>query len=488
MKKQLLSGVMFALSISTFTFSQQYPPQKQLVFDAMPSIDKPDFLEKIIDPTFKSTVIRISDQSEFNKTSNNLSIRHHYSKSQAWNSDGTLIKLHGWPSPILDGKTFKLLKTIRPPGGHTSWANTKPNIIYGAGSDNRIKMLDVNTNTQTTIATLEEFAHVSFGNYEGNLSNDDKYIALQCSSGTSKTMIVYDLENKKIQSRLNTTLWPNNISMSQSGKFVLIQWGVDGTTAEKGIWAYNTSDFSPVRNMFPSGGGHFDYGIDINGNEVVVGSNGNLSHPAARGLCMKNIVTGTTTLLISDAQMSYSIHVSCRNNKRPGYAYLSEFQASGTRTNVGNYQKVFAVKLDPNANNNALTESYVHVHHSNYENYEWETHASSNRDGSMVIFKSDWMGGGSAEVNSYVAYMQAPTSYEEATNNTLINVYPNPASGELFISHAPIGSEISISDMSGRVLLTEKTNQENTRINLQAFSKGIYLLKADKITQKLIIE
>jgi hypothetical protein len=62
-------------------------------------------------------------------------------------------------------------------------------------------------------------------------------------------------------------------------------------------------------------------------------------------------------------------------------------------------------------------------------------------------------------------------------NNSQIQIYPNPASGELFISSAPIGSEISISDMSGRVLLNEKINSENQKIDVSNLKSGVYLAK-----------
>jgi hypothetical protein len=69
-----------------------------------------------------------------------------------------------------------------------------------------------------------------------------------------------------------------------------------------------------------------------------------------------------------------------------------------------------------------------------------------------------------------------------------IQIYPNPANGELFISSAPIGSEISISDMSGRVLLTEKINSNNHKIDVSNLKSGIYLAKIGDEFRKILIQ
>ncbi|HEX8546400.1 MAG TPA: hypothetical protein VF691_05520, partial [Cytophagaceae bacterium] len=337
------TACIWLLALGTnLSYSQTYPPQKQLAVDAMPSVSKPAYLKPMVDPVFNTTIVRISDRSVFNSKHAGLDYFHHYAKNQPWNSDGTFIKLHGWPSAILDGNTFEYIKYITPPGGHTTWANTQPNIIYGAGNDNKLRMLDISTNTATEIATFSDFTHVSYGSWESNMSNDDRFIALQCSSATQKAILVYDVLNKKEVARMNAPVWPNNVGMSQSGKYVLVQWDVAGTAQYQGIWAYNTSGLSPVRNVNPSKGGHYDYGYDTQNNEVVVGNT-----ITDRGLAMTRIDNGAKTELLSDAQMSWYIHVSCRNVKRPGWAYLTEFADVNTQKSKPNFQKIFAVKLDP---------------------------------------------------------------------------------------------------------------------------------------------
>ncbi len=391
---------------ANLTFSQVYPPEEQLVYHQLSNTPKPAYLSPITDPVFGTTVTRITDQSTFNTYHNGLGVFHHYAKTQPWNSDGTLIKLEGWPSAILNGQTFEFIKTVNPSGGHHTWSNTQPNIIYGTNHPNYdgncIARLDVDTNTRTLIQCFDQYEYVSHGEWEGNMSNDDRYMALQCRrpSGTME-IACYDFVTNAIISTLPAPIWPNNVTMSQSGQYVIVQWNVEGTGAVQGTWAYNSNDMSPVRNLTARGGAHFDYGYDTNGNEVIVGP---VSYN--RELQMRRIDNGAITTLLSESQMGYPIHVSCRNLNRPGYAYISEFAASYAVTTNPYYQKVFAVKLDPSANANAPTETFAQPHHSTNVNYNRSTFGVPNRNGSVVMFRSDWEGDANSEINSYVAFMQ----------------------------------------------------------------------------------
>jgi len=387
-------------------FGQVYPPETQLVFNQMPNVSKPGYLAPITDPVFGTTVVRISDQAVFNTHHNGLITNHHYSKTQAWNSDGTMIKLRGWPSAILDGNTYQFIKTVTPPGGHHTWSNTKPNIIYGSNNPNYdgncIAQLDVNTNTRSLIACFNQYSKVSMGDYEGNMSNDDRYMAIQCDKTSGGVEVAcYDFVTNNIVATINGgTTWPNNVTMSQSGNYIVVQWGVSGTGATQGIWAYDRTNVNNRQFISYRPGIHYDLGYDTQGNEVAVATFG-----STRALQMIRLDNGVTTNLLSENQMAWPIHVSCRNTNRPGWVYISDFEASYGEPSKPNYQKIFAVKLDPAVNGNAVVQVFAQPHHSTNINYERSTFGTPNRDGSRVMFRSDWMGNASSEINSYVAFM-----------------------------------------------------------------------------------
>jgi hypothetical protein len=70
------------------------------------------------------------------------------------------------------------------------------------------------------------------------------------------------------------------------------------------------------------------------------------------------------------------------------------------------------------------------------------------------------------------------TGVNEITVENLFTVYPNPASTEINIKAdvSLIGSVYTIYDNTGKLVLIEKINSENTLIELGNLSRGIYLL------------
>ena len=415
----------FALSCSlltccTETIAQQYPPETALVFQAMPTVSFPNYLEPIQDPTFGTTITRISDKQAFGST--NKVVAHMYSKKQPWNSDGSRIILHRWPAPLLDGSTYKFIKFVNVPGEYSEWSNTDPNKIYGIQNPNSWQSVNVNTNTVTTIRTFTEYDEVSFGNWEGHLSNDDKYVAFQCKKGTNNILMVYDIPNNTVVSILNVGSNLNDaIAMSQSGKYVLVWWESDGNARYQGIELYdrNLKFLRQVGQKVL----HSDAGYDTNGNEVFVCQDVYNSPNNDKSVYTVRLDNGAVTKVLDGAKMSWPIHLSCRNTKRPGYAYFSEFEETYGVPTKPNYQKVFALKLD----GSEKVENYAHVHHSTFIDYEWSPFACPNRDGSKVMFRSDWMAGNVGPVYSYVAEYHPLTTNIEEEISEKASISPNPS-------------------------------------------------------------
>jgi photosystem II stability/assembly factor-like uncharacterized protein len=73
-------------------------------------------------------------------------------------------------------------------------------------------------------------------------------------------------------------------------------------------------------------------------------------------------------------------------------------------------------------------------------------------------------------------------------NVNQLSVYPNPASEEIFIDNASVGSEISISDISGRVLLNKTVQNSKQGIDISSLSTGIYLVKVGQEMRKISVK
>ena len=69
-----------------------------------------------------------------------------------------------------------------------------------------------------------------------------------------------------------------------------------------------------------------------------------------------------------------------------------------------------------------------------------------------------------------------------------IEIYPNPASDFVTIkTHNNIGDLITISDISGRTLITEEVTDDDIQINIADLVKGLYIIKVGDKSKKLII-
>ena len=64
-----------------------------------------------------------------------------------------------------------------------------------------------------------------------------------------------------------------------------------------------------------------------------------------------------------------------------------------------------------------------------------------------------------------------------------LNIYPNPTTGLLYISGHEPGSELTLTDMRGRVVMTEVLTANNGQIELGAVAKGMYFLNVVKGNQ-----
>jgi hypothetical protein len=339
----------------------------------------PAYLAPFAESLSGNTVTRISDQNVFGTSGQNL--RHNYSTDQPWNSDETLIKLAGYPAAILDANTYELLRWADIPSTG-KWANTNPNIIYGT-SGNSFVAYNVTSNTTNTLRTFSGYSSISFGYGEGNLSNDDRYIGFIGSSNGDRIYIVYDILNDVITGERNVGSggdldW---FSVSASGNYAVAAWRPDGTGPNAGYKVYDIT--LTTEQHLNDNTAHSDFGIDANGNDVIVAYGYEPEWNQGFYLKYIRLDTGEVTPLFSYPGGIWGGHVSTRNIDRPGWAYISEGCCTD---NPVAPREIFAIKLD-----NSNTIERFAKHHSDYDaGYGHEAQAVPNRDGTKVLFASNW--------------------------------------------------------------------------------------------------
>jgi hypothetical protein len=377
-----------------------------------PSLPQPSYLQPVTDPISSTIVTRVSDQAAFE--SNLPALRHVYSKNQPWNADESYLLLNfKYPAALLDGQTYQFIRWVRQPS-QSVWSNISPSILYGleANTNHFVKLDLAQADRYTVLHKFTEYDRIDFGQWNGNLSNDDRYAALAGIKAGKLDLLIYDLLTDQVIAR--TTQPPgtierstsirnhqiitariDSVSMSPSGKYVVLQYHQAGKGANRGIHLLDRS-LKFVRQLSQVGGSHYDSCVNSTGAETIV-----VQDDLTSAIVSVDYSTGKKTTLLPAAQSNYNIHISCRNLNRPGWVYISEF-AGTPDPNWKARDRTFALKLDGSGS----IEQFASPNHSRNQAYERQPHSVPNRNGTKVIFASDW-GNPTDPVYSYISTRQS---------------------------------------------------------------------------------
>jgi hypothetical protein len=360
-----------------------YPPSTSLRYVATPSNSRPGYLGSISDPTWGTKVTRVTDAN----TLGSSVVRHAYARAPVWNADESLLLLgYSYPGYLLDGQTLAYKGRISQPAGAT-WSNTDRNILYGtAGGTNKFVSMDVRTGAYTTLGTFSGYSTVTLGEGEGGISNNDRFAVLQARGSNGNALFVFDIPARAIRAKLDLgSRWPNWAGISGSGQHVVVGWSSsDGSARYQGLEQYD-NNLGFVRHLWDYSR-HGDFALNGAGEDIFV----MVGAPATESWRLSD---GARTRLLPADNAFGSGHASGRNVERPGWVYLSVYEA---RPGFAGDDQVVAVKTD----GSGTVQVFAHAHHRT-SNYQEMTMAVPDRDGTRVVFASEW--GGS--LNTYVARM-----------------------------------------------------------------------------------
>ena len=148
------------------------------------TLPRPGYLESIIDPQFGSKITRVTGDAGTPIINGNgqsigtweTACSHHYSKTNPWNADGTLLWI--WKNCsghyLLNGKTYVPIKKFSA-GGNDRWHPTDPNLMMRA-SGNQFIYFNVHTGATVKSCTYSGYTGFSLKS-EGNFSWDGKWAA-----------------------------------------------------------------------------------------------------------------------------------------------------------------------------------------------------------------------------------------------------------------------------------------------------------------------
>jgi len=446
------------ISLSDVVYSNYQPPVGAA----------PEYLESFTESLFGHTITRISDSEVFGTTNKNL--RHHYALTQPWNSDGSLILLAGYPAAVLDGDTYELLYWSDIPSGSPKWSNTQPNIIYGV-SENRFVSHDVTTNKRTILHTFSQFHNIEFGYNKGNQSFNDRYVALIGENGDEVTLITYDILEDKVMGILDLGDLSNRdlawFSITPTGNYAMLAWRNDGKGQYEGYKRFDL-DLSNETHFYDYTA-HGDMGFDANGNEVLVKFGDESIRPDdyyINLIQIDNLDIRPLFYWTREEHGSSGIwggHISLRNTDRPGWAYVTE---SCCTDHPVAPREIFAIKLD-----GSNTIERFAKHHSDNNKYGHSPMGVPNRDGTRVMFASNWDNAfGGENAPSYVLEV--------------------PQDGETPLINANAGDDITICDgdsttlnASGGTTYSWNTGETTASIDVNPNSTTTYTVTVTNESQ-----
>ncbi|MDF1781889.1 MAG: hypothetical protein P1U67_11370 [Alcanivoracaceae bacterium] len=370
-----------------------------------PGRSAPALHSSYVDPVFATTVTRITGRAQVSGSSR---IRHYYSKQNPFNADDSYAIFqaddgHWW---LYNAATWEPITTVSDWPHVTNsepeiqWHPTNPDLFYFLKDENKFARFEISSHT-TTI--LHDFGDDGFtqtaGRLEANMDKSGRFYAMigKTSGGTSEAF-VYDVVNDQLSQRVNVNAIEREgidwISISQNGNYVVLM-GHDHSY----VYDFNMN----YKGRFPSGSyGHADLCSLSSGREVLVfdGADYEEASDGDRWINMAYLdtVNGNDTGQIDPiAKIGWSTtpHISCRNTSFPGWALVSN-QGNGSN----NFDKeVYWVKLSGEADTQHEVRRIAH-HYSDRESggYFAEQHAVTNKDGTKIIYASNY---GNGEVAAY---------------------------------------------------------------------------------------
>ena len=374
---------------------------------AIPVMTKPDKGIKYNDLVYGTCITRLSDHVADGKTY----IRNDYARRDSFNADSSkfLTYTGGGDWAVYDRGTLAEWGALPLAGdAEPQWHPTNPYLLYYLPNNGGLVINQIELATGS-ISVAVDFAQLAGGTSildtfptagrvwtrsEGSSSADGRYWAFQVeTSGFDPLgLITYDIQTNTIVGVYNfadhgNVSRPNNISMSPSGQYAVCGWGSSSGCTSPNAGTYDSPCGVMVFDQTLSAGysisqraEHMDIGLDAAGDDVLV-----ISNYASGWLESINLTTKVITQLFSLYEQGgkTSMHISCKNYDRQGWALISTY--ASTVTDGWFNDKIMLVELtdNPRILNLAHTQNIT----TTYFN---EVHGAINRAGDKAVFNSNW--------------------------------------------------------------------------------------------------
>jgi len=444
----------------------------------MQEIDKPEYLNSIIDPSFGTTIRRISNAGTGGV------IVPMYSTIQAWNADESLMILYNQSEgyhELLDGMSYEFIRTLEDVSPldleQLFWDFDEPDILYyPESSTSDFIRYTVSTQVKEVLVNLSSISNcdgnVSFGNDVQMMSWDSDVFSFRCGNDA---MYSYRISTGELTSFAAEEVDYAAPSVAPSGNRFYHQSQVYD---EQGISTIplneSSTEHSCIGKMTNGNDGHFAIAFAQGPDGGCIGDI--IAHDLTTGMCFPVI---SQSQGYDYPQSGTHISALAHNNTEGGWIAASMMGYDLDGQSLLDQELVIA-KADEG---NVIVCRIGH-HRSDEAEFDYwgEPHAVISPSGTRVLFASDWSGTEDGEsVDSYVVELPIYSTWlsvkEESKNQAGYTLYPNPAGDVSIIELENWHSEIltiSIYSSEGKEVFSDEFNSKQYRLDLKGFNSGLY--------------
>lgn len=362
---------------------------------------------KITDPTFGTTILRVTDATTEPDTGGHKGVLNAYSTQQSFNSDNSRVlflvrdsyqraRFYDFTPGSCTVNTTGYLLSSAPAGlqeyGMT-WSATDPDIIYGVGNYNLYE-ITVPSGSSTTLKTFTGLGHTGGYVTQMNMSDDANVFAMRFESGTGNGYVFWKRDTDTVLMSAASVANLDEVEVDKSGQYGIIVY-TSGNGAE--VWDLTA--------------GPTQVGSDLTGNNAFnhrdAGSGGVFTHrPANTSLGYRSLATPTTiTDLLPGMTNGWSYSSTQDHFSMQGsndlWALASRYKSDGSGVTKAFDNEIVQVATDGSGRVRRIAH-----HRSVFNEYYDSPFASISRDGKFVNFSSNW-GSASGRHDGFIVCIQA---------------------------------------------------------------------------------
>lgn len=354
---------------------------------------RPQYLAEVIDPVFKTHLRRMTNDGD----------RGYYALRPVFNCDSTKYILQsGTIRNVSDGSSFGVANEMvgDVSFGNPMWSKVNPQILYGTIG---LKLVALNIQTRQLNVIRDMQKQDGFTSNDGtiymdnlqSISGNDQYVVLSDVTRGGNKVVVVDIQTGGRHAMINDVYAPGTpfkvfqnvgdtnkrmiVGISPRGNYIVLG----------GVRGQHLFDHKLNYIRLLDRHGHHDFGIDSEGNEVLVSV-----CPAKYEI----LRTGEVIDLLGPKTFACGHVNASANYQQPGWAYLSLHSDSNDvgKNAVPQQHELVAVRLDRKG---TTVRRLVHPHTTGIDN-ERSAFAVPNADGTKLMFNSTW--GDSGKTESYL--------------------------------------------------------------------------------------